>query len=186
MTGLACGIDFGTTNSSIALAQDGKVEVLDLYPGAALPASLPSLIFLHRNGNEAAGTEATQQFLVAGVNLTACSRCALVQRDIDGERFSNCNQFDHGGGCVDARLVAEIKSELSDLQLGRTHSWARDFSFAQLVAIALRDLKGRAERHAGEPIHRAVIGHPVAFVGASGQDFENRQDRGRVSSHEGS
>ena len=55
---LAYGIDFGTTNSSIAIATPEAVNVLPI-PGGTIATSLPSIIYLHRNGDKAAGIDAT-------------------------------------------------------------------------------------------------------------------------------
>src|SRR5690349_21571423 len=48
MTPISCGIDFGTSNSSAALANRGKV---DLVPVEGTQVTIPSAIFLQRNGN---------------------------------------------------------------------------------------------------------------------------------------
>ena len=51
------GIDFGTTNSSIAIAYPDRVEVVSVEAGT-LPEVLPSIVYLHRDKNRAAGQDA--------------------------------------------------------------------------------------------------------------------------------
>jgi hypothetical chaperone protein len=167
------GIDFGTTNSSIAVAYPGRVEVVPVETGTT-PEILPSIVYLHRDKNRAAGQDAVEQFLVTGSLKTQCSRCSLVYWDL-GKRASDCRQYRPGGRCQDARLVSGLKSDLSETDFVATHSWATDFTLSDLAAVVLRRLKAEADRASGADIRRVVVGHPVVFVGAEGPDFNARQ-----------
>ncbi len=165
---IGCGIDFGTTNSSIAVAyDDGTTDVVAV--ASSEPRELqPSLVFLHRSGTELSGEAAIERYLITGGRRTHCTGCDLVTADVDGRLFSECGQFRPGGACMDARLIAGIKSELSSTVVGSTHSWARDFTFEHIVSVVLRDLKRRAERHVGESLTHATVGRPIAFPGVGG------------------
>ena len=171
---IAYGIDFGTTNSSIAVAYRDRIEVVPVEATGTRDV-LPSLIYLHRDRNRAAGQDAIEQFLISGAAKTPCSRCELV-RMIDGKRDSNCRQFQPGGRCNDARLIAGIKSDLSNPDFTSTHSWATDFSLPNLVAVVIRRLKRVADRATGANVRRVVLGHPVVFVGAEGDHYHERQE----------
>lgn len=74
-----------------------------------------------------------------------------------------------------SRLLVGIKSDLSDPHLHRTSSWERTWTLPDLVAIVLRTLKQAADRYTGFSVSRVVLGHPVAFVGTEGPQFESRQ-----------
>jgi hypothetical chaperone protein len=170
---VAYGIDFGTTNSSIAVAYRNRIEVIPVESGG-LPEVLPSVIYLNRDRNRAAGQEAIEQFLVTGSRRTLCGRCNLVQV-IDGHRESACRQYRPGRGCHDARLISGIKSDLSETDFVSTHSWATDFTLTDLVAVIMRRLKTAADRATGANVRRVVLGHPVVFVGAEGTHYHDRQ-----------
>ena len=171
------GIDFGTSNSSISIAyDDGQVEVLRVGAGD-MPDSLPSISYLHRDGNRLAGEDAVNEYLITGPNRTACDRCSLVRDDVGG-RYSDCRQFDPGGFCSDSRLMYGLKSELANDLFKSTHSWAVDFEMRDLVSIVLGDLKARADAHVDADIDKAVIGMPVAFVGTERGDFGALQELG--------
>src|SRR5690606_7456520 len=58
-----CGIDFGTTNSSVALAQNGKVRVLELDPLNDSRTSLPSLRYISREGERIIGRGAANAYI---------------------------------------------------------------------------------------------------------------------------
>jgi hypothetical chaperone protein len=172
-TPIAYGIDFGTTNSSIAVAYHDRVDVVPVERGPVAEV-LPSIIYLNRDRNRAAGQEAVEQFLVTGSTKTQCGACEHVHF-FAGKRESDCRQYKPGGNCLNARLIAGIKSDLSETDLAATHSWASDFALPELVAVVLRRLKREADRHSGSDVRRLVLGHPVVFVGAEGPEFEERQ-----------
>jgi hypothetical chaperone protein len=170
---IAYGIDFGTTNSSIAVAFPGRVEVVPVESGE-MAEILPSIVYLHRDRNRAAGREAVEQFLVTGSHRTQCAGCELVEW-VGGRGYSDCRQYRPGGGCLDARLISGLKSELSQKDFVSTHSWALDFKLADLVAVIMRRLKSEADRLTGADVRRVVLGHPVAFAGTEGRDYASRQ-----------
>lgn len=174
MTVLGYGIDFGTTNSAISIAYDDRVDVVDVEPRSSLPTMLPSMVYLHRNRNRLAGTQAAENFMVTGRNRHSCSACPLVKL-VNGEADTQCGTYRRGGGCMDARLLAGLKLDLADASFASTHSWAIDFRVDDLVAIALRRLKSLADTQSGADVRRAVFGFPLAFPGTGGREFDAQQ-----------
>ncbi len=158
------GIDFGTSNSSVSVAYDDRVEVLAL--GDSRSKTLPSFVYLHRAGRQAAGDEAAKTFLVSGHEKTDCWNCSLAPYGWD----TDCRQYRKGGGCSDARLLSGVKHELAKLGFAGTNSWATDFSVGSLVSVLLRRLKQEADDTTGHSIESVVIGHPVVFAGADPQN----------------
>lgn len=66
MTAIAYGIDFGTTNSSVSIADtDGTVELAPLGSGGE--TSIPSILYLDPTGNRSVGDLAVRTHLVNGV-----------------------------------------------------------------------------------------------------------------------
>jgi hypothetical chaperone protein len=153
------GIDFGTSNSAVAVAYPDRVEVLPLGRTAL---TLPSFVYLHRNGGRQAGDEAVRTFLKSGHEKTDCWKCPLAPYGWD----TDCRQYRKGGGCNDARLLSGVKHELAKLGFAGTNSWAIDFSVAQLVSVVVKRLKADADAKTGENVSRLVLGHPVVFAGA--------------------
>jgi len=170
---LAYGIDFGTSNSAISIAYRDGVDVVAVDAQSALVESLPSIVYLHRGGNRAAGLDAVQQFLTTGAISTKCGACELVDV-FNGRTYTECKTHVTGGFCMDSRLMSGLKSFLSEEALA-THSWARNFSISELVAIILANLKHQADSVTGQEIRRVVLGHPVAFEGAEGERFQQLQ-----------
>ncbi len=170
---IAYGIDFGTTNSLLSVATEDSVDLLTVDGDSEL---LPSLIYLHRGALRSAGSDATDQYVNTATNRTRCGSCALVKRDQEGG-FSDCDHYSAkaGAGCLDSRLISEIKRTLADPGWDKTHSWARNFDSPYLVATIFKTLKRRADRRFGCDVRRVVVGHPVAFEGAEGNGFTQRQ-----------
>lgn len=134
---VAYGIDFGTTNSSIAVAYTDRIELLRLSQSTTMPKCMPSIVYLHREGISLAGEKALDRYTITGSQMTR--------------------------GYPDSRLIFEIKTALTTE--GRAYHKLPDH-----IAVILRALKEKADQHTGQAIDKAVIGHPVAFAGATGPD----------------
>jgi hypothetical chaperone protein len=159
---LGYGIDFGTSNSAVAIAYDDRVEVVALGSSR----TLPSFVYLHRAGRRAAGEDAVRTFLKSGHEKTDCWNCSLAPYGWD----TDCRQYRKGGGCNDARLLSGVKHELAKIGFAGTNSWATDFSVGSLVSVVLKRLKAEADAVAGETSTSVVMGHPVVFAGADPAD----------------
>jgi len=157
---VGCGIDYGSSNSAVALAFDDGVEVVGEARDDALA---PSMLYLHRDGRRVAGARASELFFRTGHQRTICGRCSLARYGV-----SDCRQFRRAGSCNDSRLLWSVKRDLANLGFAGTNSWASDFPVTDLVAITLHFLRRRAERACDEDVTRVVIGHPVVFAGAAG------------------
>ncbi len=162
---VGCGIDFGTSNSAIAVAYVDRVDVVPLGPSLSAK-TLPSFVYLHRGGKRAAGDEAVRTFLKSGHEKTDCWKCPLAPYGWD----TDCRQYRKGGGCNDARLLSGVKHELAKLGFAGTNSWATDFTVGSLVAVVIRRLKDEADKSVGQAVRRVVVGHPVVFAGADPSD----------------
>lgn len=170
---IAYGIDFGTTNTLLSVARDDGAELLEVDGNSEL---LPSVIYLHRDAIRSAGTGATRQYSYTGAARHRCGSCSLVRRDRRGVVLgTDCHAYRAGSGCHDSRLITEMKRALADSEYDETHSWARTFDTPDIIATIFRALKRAADKAVGDDVKRAVIGHPVAFEGAQGRGFADKQ-----------
>ena len=144
------GLDFGTTNSSLAVAlEDGSVRLAEFTLPQGSTASFRSLLYLSkvREGARTAirswsGPQGIEQYLKA-----------------DDEK---------------GRLVQSLKSFLSNRGLLSTEVFGRRISLEDLVARILKDIRSAAETQLAARIGRAVVGRPVRFVGSDsieGDDY---------------
>lgn len=177
---VAYGIDFGTSNSTIAVAYPDRTKVLLVEPRTDSPAVVPSavvpsLVYLHRNRDRDTGDDAAQKYLITGTHRTKCGNCALVHL-VDGVKDSKCRQYKDLGECFDSRILSGVKSYLASTEFGTTHSWAQDFTLDDIVSVVLSRLKLEADKVTGADVRRVVLGHPVSFPGAEGPEFRVRQE----------
>src|ERR1700678_2534859 len=148
----ALGIDFGTTNSSIALADSSDQVQLARFPYlGSLTDSYRSLLYL-------------QQVMEDGVNtLKSWTGPEGIEHYLSAE--------------TKGRLIQSLKSFLSTRTLQGTEVFGRRYTLEDLIARMLRDLREKAEHQFGIKIRSAVVGRPVHFVGA-----ENQEDDGYAES----
>jgi hypothetical chaperone protein len=139
------GIDFGTTNSSVALAHaDGRVEMAQ-FPALGGPTeSFRSVLYLEQV--KAAGRAQVKSFTGPGAI----------------EHYLEAEGGDHSRG----RLIQSLKSYLSSRTLTGTEVFGRRYSLEDLISRMLGDLRVAAEERFGVAVRRATAGRPVRFVGA--------------------
>jgi hypothetical chaperone protein len=139
------GIDFGTTNSSIACAErSGEVQLAKFPYLGALTDAYRSLLYL-------------QRVKEGGVNtLKSWTGPEAIEQYL--------------GADVKGRLIQSLKSFLSSRSLHSTEIFGRRHTLEDLIARILRDLRERAEHQFGIKIKSAVVGRPVHFVGAENQE----------------
>jgi hypothetical chaperone protein len=102
---------------------------------------------------------------------------SVIYLNADGNRVAGdqaIEQYLVSAG-VNSRLLVGIKSDLSDSRLKGTSSWEMSWTLSDLVEVILRALKGAADAHVGQVVDRVVLGHPVAFVGTEGSNYDALQ-----------
>jgi hypothetical chaperone protein len=150
----AIGIDFGTTNSSIAFAGRSDDVQLATFPYlGGVTDAYRSLLYL-------------QQVKDGGVNaLKSWTGPEGIEHYLSAD--------------VKGRLIQSLKSFLSSRTLHGTEVFGRRYSLEDLIAKILRDLREKAEHQFGVKISSAVVGRPVHFVGAENQE-DDRYAEGRL------
>jgi len=144
-TSLSIGIDFGTTNSSIARAfPGGEVELISFPTATAATESFRSILYLEQH--KQAGRSQVKSF----------TGPAGIQHYLAAENKG--------------RLIQSLKSYLSSRSLTGTEVFGRRYSVEDLISRILTDLRQSAERQFGEPVRHATVGRPVRFVGADNTD----------------
>ncbi len=131
-----CAIDFGTSNSAIAIPDGAaQMRLVELEPGHT---TMPTAVFYFVEGPENAGPP------------RAFGRAAVAAY-VDG---------------IDGRLMRSMKSILGSSLIDQTTDvgGGRGAKYLDIVAGYLKHLKTRAEAQAGAPITHAVLGRPVFFV----------------------
>lgn len=176
MTAVGYGIDFGTSNSTLAVAYDDRddIEVVMVDHRAVQQQMRATLLYLDRDALTLTGARGAQNFMLRGAAQTACGRCSLAPR-VGNEVITSCRQYAAGSSCSDGRLLAGLKFELAEPTFETTHSWGADYDIESMVSHVLRDLRLQGDKATGQRVTRAVIGHPFVFHGAEGPQYRSRQ-----------
>ena len=141
MRKLAIGVDFGTTNSSIARANEsGEIELARFSFAGGLTDAYRSLLYLEQVKERGA------------VRIKSWSGPDAIEEYLSAE--------------TKGRLVQSLKSFLTSRSLKSTDVFGRRLTLEDLIARILRDLRQKAEAQFGATIETAVVGRPVRFVGA--------------------
>jgi hypothetical chaperone protein len=151
----AIGVDFGTTNSSVALARStGDVELTSFPLFGALTDSYRSLLYLEQA--KEAGREV----------LKSWTGPAGIERYLEAENKG--------------RLIQSLKSFLSSRTLKTTEVFGRRRTLEELIARILTDLRHAAEQQFRVSVKSAVVGRPVRFVGADSEE-DNQYAESRLA-----
>jgi hypothetical chaperone protein len=164
------GIDFGTTNSAIALYDDGKLTPVIVGAEEENPDVLPSLIYITREGDTIAGMPAARAYLQRETG-----------RPVKWERryVGTLDMLVSSGGsspilvteeiwvqidvAANGRLLQSIKSALRDPAYEGSYIFDRWYTLDELIAVVLEALKVAAETQLGKPCDGIVMGRPVKF-----------------------
>jgi hypothetical chaperone protein len=139
------GIDFGTTNSSIARANgSGEIELARFSHAGGFTDAYRSLLYL-------------EQVKERGVTrIKSWSGPTAIEEYLAAESKG--------------RLIQSLKSFLTSRSLKSTEVFGRRMTIEDLIARILRDLREKAESQFGMKIRSAVAGRPVRFVGADKEE----------------
>jgi hypothetical chaperone protein len=131
-----CAIDFGTSNSAIAIpSASAEMRLVELEPGYR---TMPTAVF----------------YFADGVHSHEPPRAfgrAAVAAYVDG---------------IDGRLMRSMKSILGSSLVDQTTDvgGGRGVKYLDIIGGYLRHLRSVAQTQSGQTIRRAVIGRPVFFV----------------------
>jgi hypothetical chaperone protein len=141
----AIGIDFGTTNSTVARASGkSQVELVAFPTLAGETFSSRSVLYLEKRG--------------ANAKTQTWTGPVAIERYLAAESKG--------------RLIQSLKSYLSDRSLTGTAVFGRHCTLEDLISRILADLRRLAEAQFQVPVTYAMVGRPVRFVGAESEEDE--------------
>lgn len=159
------GIDFGTTNSSIARFDGNRLHRLELDPANDNASILPSLIYIDREQRAKVGTAAATEYLRRETGrAVSWEKRRVGEIDVVNAGVSYV-QTVHimVDTAAQGRLLQYVKTSLRDPGYEGTQVFGRFYTVDELIAILLRWLKTRADEEFGEESDGVVIGRPVRF-----------------------
>ncbi len=162
------GLDFGTSNTSLAVWDGTRSEVLPIDPIAGV--SMPTVLYVRRDGSSVVGRPAiesyltdnrergpiTREFVPLGVKLTSSNP---FQKPVEAMILTDVSS--------PGRLFQALKTFLGDELDVRTNVFGEARGLEELIAIVLATVRDRARELAGEAPQEITIGRPVEYVGGA-------------------
>jgi hypothetical chaperone protein len=171
--GLKVGIDFGTSNSGVAIYRNGKVHILPIDNRNVVPEVVKTILYITRDYKHFIGQQAVEIYFKQNIN-----RQRRFVKKWSGE-------IDYTGS--DMHYVRDIYIYVDELQPGRllqyiktalrsekyqgTQVFERYYSLTDIISGYLQALKQRAETLLEEEITGATLGRPVKFSQDAEQDL---------------
>ncbi|MEM9194471.1 MAG: Hsp70 family protein [Myxococcota bacterium] len=147
MGDVVLGIDLGTTNSVVAVADASQAKVLSDHTGARL---IPSVVSFHPNKNVLVGDVARERRLLDARNTVYATK-RLIGRPYDSPEVRQAQE----------RFAFQLVEGANDgvaVQV-RNDTW----SLPEISAYVLRECRARAEAALGQTCDKAVITVPANF-----------------------
>jgi hypothetical chaperone protein len=163
---LSIGIDFGTSNSSVAAYDGASLRLLALDPHARDPRVMRSLLYITREGEIVAGQRALDLYTEQNTG-----REVRLERRYIGEvkmTFSDMTVVKDAFAMVDVnepgRLFQSLKRFLPVTSFRKTNVFGQEYRLEELVATLARQMVAAAEAALGQRIDELVVGRPVRFA----------------------
>jgi hypothetical chaperone protein len=179
------GIDFGTSNSGVAVYDGQKVRVLPVDPKNVQPEVIKTVLYITKEYRAYLGQEAAEAYYRDNVNrqrrFVKQWAGELDYRGADMHYVRDI--FVYVDELKPGRLLQYLKTALRKEGYKGTQVFERHYSAGDLAKTYLTLLKRRAEDVLGEPIHAATLGRPVKFSESPEQD-QKAEETLRQAAHE--
>ncbi|MFP5277872.1 MAG: Hsp70 family protein [Acidobacteriota bacterium] len=143
------GIDFGTTNSAVAMLRPGEEVRLARFSFRGEDISACRSVLYFEQWKTASGQRRVHGY----------SGPEGIERYLDADEKG--------------RLIQSLKSHLSSRTLTGTEVFGRRHRLEELVTRMVSDLRKHAEEQFMQPVRRATVGRPVRFVGAESEEEDD-------------
>jgi len=182
---IKAGIDFGTSNSGVALYDGQRVRLLPVDPKNVLPEVIKTVLYVTRDYRTSIGQEAVENYYRDNVNR---QRRYVKQwaGEIDvygGDMHYVRDIYVYVDELKPGRLLQYLKTALRKENYAGTQIFERYYTVGDLAQTYLSLLKSRAEDVLGEPLEAVTLGRPVKFSDSPAQDHK-AQETLRQAAHE--
>jgi hypothetical chaperone protein len=179
------GIDFGTSNSGVAVYDGQHVRLLPVDPKNVIPEVIKTVLYVTRDYRPSIGQEAVEHYYRDNVNRQRrFVKQWTGEIDVYGADMHYVQDvFVYVDELQPGRLLQYLKTALRKENYDGTQIFERYYTVGDLAQTYLSLLKKRAEDVLGEPIEAVTLGRPVKFSESPEQDHR-AQETLRQAAHE--
>jgi hypothetical chaperone protein len=166
------GIDFGTSNSGVAVSDGHRVKLLPIDEKNVIPEVVKSILYVTRDFRYIIGQEAVELYYRHNVGRQRrYVRKRIGEIEVyGGDMFFVRDVYTEVDELTPGRLLQFLKTALRTPNYEGTMIFDRFYKTADLVKMYLQELKRRAEKQLGEEIDGVTLGRPVHFSSNPQQD----------------
>lgn len=163
--GLNVGIDFGTSNSGVAVSDGSRVMLLPVDEKNLVPEVVKTILYITKDHKTYIGQEAVELYYRHNVNRQR----RFVKKWVGEIEFTGAelyyvrDVYTYVDELKPGRLLQFIKTALRSETFTGTQIFDRYYTVGDIIMIYLRELKRRAEALLQEEIQGVTLGRPVRF-----------------------
>ncbi|MGB3714424.1 MAG: Hsp70 family protein [Candidatus Promineifilaceae bacterium] len=160
------GMDFGTTNSGMAVYDGQHVQMLPLDSAGANPEVARTALYVTNDQTVTIGREAVDRYFEENVGRPVKMKKVWVgEVEVYGaDMYYVTDVYAWIDALSPGRLFLSIKSGLRDPEYQGTVVGQIYYSLEDLIACYLSLTRMRAERYLGREVREVVLGRPVRFA----------------------
>ena len=179
------GIDFGTSNSGVAVYDGQRVRLLPVDPKNVLPEVIKTVLYVTKDYRTYLGQEAVENYYRDNVNRQRrfVKQWAGEIEYRGADMFYMRDIYVYVDELKPGRLMQYLKTALRKDNYNGTQIFERYYSVGDLARTYLSLLKERAEDVLGETIDAVTLGRPVKFSEKPEMDHK-AQETLREAAHE--
>jgi hypothetical chaperone protein len=173
------GMDFGTTNSGMAIYDGQKVQILPLDPSSPNPRVLRTALYITTEQAVHIGREAVDRYYEQNIGRVVKTRKVWIgEIEVYAEDlYYVTDAYAWIDVSEPGRLLLSIKTRLREEDHPGAVVGQYFYTLEDLIALYLSVVRVRAERLLGKDIRQVVLGRPVHF---SSDDEHDRLAQGRL------
>jgi hypothetical chaperone protein len=173
------GMDFGTTNSGMAIFDGQKVQILPLDPSSANPGVLRTALYITNEQAVHIGRAAVDRYYDQNIGRVVKTRKVWIgEIEVFAEDlYYVTDAYAWIDISEPGRLLLSVKTRLREDDHPGAVVGQYFYTLEDLIALYLNVVKLRAERMLGKKIRQVVLGRPVRF---STDEEHDRLAQGRL------
>jgi hypothetical chaperone protein len=162
------GLDFGTSNTSVAVWDGERSTVLPIDPLAG--AAMPTVLYVRRDGSSSVGRPAIEAYLADNRQrgpITREFKPLGVRLESSNPRQKTVEALIYTDTSSPGRLFQALKTFLGDPLDVRTNVFGEARGLEDLIAVVLAHVRERVHELVGESPTEITIGRPVEYIGGA-------------------